>query len=90
MGLGGQLIYWPDGFCSALADRGFLVVRYDNRDVGLSSRIEVGPRPDLAAIMQGEADSAYHARPTWPPTGSACSTPSASTPPTWSGPRWAG
>lgn len=36
MGLGGQLIHWPDEVVSALCQRGFRVIRYDNRDVGLS------------------------------------------------------
>lgn len=40
MGLGGQLILWPEAFCRALAKAGHYVVRYDNRDVGLSSKIE--------------------------------------------------
>jgi pimeloyl-ACP methyl ester carboxylesterase len=36
-GLDGQMIGWPDGFCEALVDAGFQVVRYDNRDSGLST-----------------------------------------------------
>ena len=60
MGLGAQLIYWPDGCCQALADRGFFIVRDDNRDVGLSSRIESGGVPNLLALIQGKGDSAYH------------------------------
>jgi pimeloyl-ACP methyl ester carboxylesterase len=60
MGLGAQLIYWPDGFCRALADRGFFVIRYDNRDVGLSSRLDSAGVPDLGALMQGKGDSPYH------------------------------
>ena len=36
-GLDGQMIGWPDGFCAALAGAGFHVVRYDNRDAGLST-----------------------------------------------------
>ncbi|MBA1203397.1 alpha/beta fold hydrolase [Pseudomonas capeferrum] len=36
MGLGGQLIHWPDDVVEALCSQGFRVVRYDNRDVGLS------------------------------------------------------
>ena len=39
MGLGMQLVAWPDSLCEGLAARGFRVVRYDNRDVGLSSRM---------------------------------------------------
>jgi pimeloyl-ACP methyl ester carboxylesterase len=37
MGLGAQLIDWPDRFCADLVARGFSVVRYDNRDAGLST-----------------------------------------------------
>lgn len=36
MGLGGQLIHWPDDVVEALCSQGFRVIRYDNRDVGLS------------------------------------------------------
>jgi len=39
MGLGMQLVAWPDSLCEGLAQRGFRVVRFDNRDVGLSSRM---------------------------------------------------
>jgi pimeloyl-ACP methyl ester carboxylesterase len=38
MGLGAQLTTWPVELCDALADRGFHVVRYDNRDTGLSTK----------------------------------------------------
>src|SRR5213596_2672231 len=34
MGLGMQLLAWEEGFCRMLAERGFYVIRYDNRDVG--------------------------------------------------------
>ena len=40
MGLGAQLITWPQGFVDALRDRGFFVVRFDNRDCGLSTKFE--------------------------------------------------
>jgi pimeloyl-ACP methyl ester carboxylesterase len=51
MGLGAQLISWPDPFCAQLADHGFAVVRYDNRDVGLSQKFEEAGTPDLAVLM---------------------------------------
>ena len=38
MGLGGPMTWWSPAFCRALADRGFFVIRYDNRDTGRSSR----------------------------------------------------
>jgi pimeloyl-ACP methyl ester carboxylesterase len=44
MGLGTQMIGWPDEFCAQLADRGFHVVRFDNRDIGRSTRVQ-GPPP---------------------------------------------
>jgi pimeloyl-ACP methyl ester carboxylesterase len=40
MGLGTQMIGWDIEFCRSLADRGFHVVRYDNRDVGLSTHFD--------------------------------------------------
>jgi pimeloyl-ACP methyl ester carboxylesterase len=43
MGLGTQMIGWPDEFCAQLADRGFHVIRFDNRDIGRSSRIVGAP-----------------------------------------------
>ncbi len=43
MGLGTQMLGWPDEFCEQLAERGFYVVRFDNRDVGRSTRIHGRP-----------------------------------------------
>jgi pimeloyl-ACP methyl ester carboxylesterase len=40
MGLGAQLTFWRTGFCERLVDQGLRVIRYDNRDVGLSSKVE--------------------------------------------------
>jgi len=40
MGLGAQLLLWRNGFCERLVDQGYRVIRYDNRDVGLSSRLD--------------------------------------------------
>lgn len=59
MGLGAQLVYWPDEFCEALAGRGFFVVRYDNRDVGLSSRTD-GPAPDVFKAFGGDTSQATY------------------------------
>ena len=42
MGLGAQLLFWRKGFCERLVNQGLRVIRYDNRDVGLSSKIEGG------------------------------------------------
>ncbi|GLY34020.1 alpha/beta hydrolase [Amycolatopsis sp. NBRC 101858] len=58
MGLGAQMITWEDGFCELLAARGFFVVRYDNRDVGLSTWLDELPAPDLAALAGGDLTTA--------------------------------
>ena len=56
-GLGRSLVGWDDGFCQRLIDEGFGVVRFDNRDAGLSSRIAGAPRFDLAAARRGGRDA---------------------------------
>ena len=40
MGLAVQMILWPDAFCRMLVDKGFRVIRFDNRDVGLSTHLD--------------------------------------------------
>jgi pimeloyl-ACP methyl ester carboxylesterase len=40
MGVGAQLPMWPDGFCELLIERGFRVIRYDHRDIGLSTKLD--------------------------------------------------
>ena len=58
MGLGAQLTLWPVELCEALVSRGFRVIRYDNRDVGLSTKFVDAPVPQLpavlAAVMSGQ------------------------------------
>jgi pimeloyl-ACP methyl ester carboxylesterase len=44
MGLGGQMVLWDDAFCEQIAARGFRVIRFDNRDVGQSSKLTGGKR----------------------------------------------
>jgi pimeloyl-ACP methyl ester carboxylesterase len=56
MGLATQMIGWPDEFCRDLADRGLHVVRFDNRDIGLSSHLADAGAPDILAIMGGDRD----------------------------------
>jgi pimeloyl-ACP methyl ester carboxylesterase len=53
MGLGGQMIAWDDEFCAALAGLGYWVIRFDNRDVGLSTKFDQAGIPDIPAMMQG-------------------------------------
>lgn len=56
MGLGGQLTAWPDGFVRQLRDRGYFVIRFDNRDCGLSTKWE--GVPDVLALFTGDTSSA--------------------------------
>jgi pimeloyl-ACP methyl ester carboxylesterase len=58
MGLGAQLIGWDDGLRDLFAAQGFHVVRFDNRDIGLSTSLDHLPLPDLAAISGGDRSSA--------------------------------
>jgi pimeloyl-ACP methyl ester carboxylesterase len=59
MGLGIQMLGWHEIFCNMLADRGYFVIRYDNRDVGLSSKIE-GGTPNVMQLMAGDFSSASY------------------------------
>jgi pimeloyl-ACP methyl ester carboxylesterase len=88
MGLGAQMTLWDEAFCELLANRGFHVIRFDNRDTGLSSKIEgalsrTSPQPWLATparlhTLEEMADDA-----------AGLSTPSASAEPTSSAHPWA-
>ena len=51
MGLGAQMLLWPDTLCADLAARGHHVVRFDNRDVGLSTRFDHLPPPPLGRLL---------------------------------------
>ena len=62
MGLGGQLIHWDEAFCRLVAERGRYVIRFDNRDVGLSTKLDDLPAPDtrqsVLARLEGRSLSA--------------------------------
>ena len=66
MGLGAQLVLWPNEFCQKLIDLGYRVIRYDNRDVGLSSKLHDqrhdGPLvPKLVRALIGQrSQCVYH------------------------------
>ena len=60
MGLGAQLIHWPEGFLDALVRRGLQVIRFDNRDSGRSTHLQDVPPPDLAAALAGDISSASY------------------------------
>jgi pimeloyl-ACP methyl ester carboxylesterase len=51
MGLGTQMIAWQADFCGQLADRGFYVIRYDNRDAGHSTHLSDRPAPRPREII---------------------------------------
>jgi pimeloyl-ACP methyl ester carboxylesterase len=52
MGLGAQMIHWDDDFCAQLAARGFRVIRFDNRDIGKSSRLSGGKRLGAVELLK--------------------------------------
>jgi pimeloyl-ACP methyl ester carboxylesterase len=56
MGLGAQLITWPQGFVDELTGRGFFVIRFDNRDSGLSTKFE--GLPSITDLFGGDTSSA--------------------------------
>ena len=51
MGLGAQMIAWPDAFIHGLVSKGYRVIHYDNRDVGMSQRMEGAKAPHLVWTM---------------------------------------
>ena len=60
LGVGVQMLGWDAEFCELLTGRGFHAVRFDNRDVGRSTKIEGGRPPDLMAAAMGDASSASY------------------------------
>jgi pimeloyl-ACP methyl ester carboxylesterase len=59
MGLATQMIAWDEEFCTMLAERGFRVVRFDNRDIGRSTRIRTKAMPNMLGLIAGRGDPAY-------------------------------
>jgi pimeloyl-ACP methyl ester carboxylesterase len=60
MGFAQQMIAWEVDFCRQLAARGFYVIRFDNRDVGLSTKLTTG-RPNVLAILGGDRSTVPYA-----------------------------
>jgi pimeloyl-ACP methyl ester carboxylesterase len=60
MGLGAQMIAWNPELCAALAAENFFVMRFDNRDAGLSTHLHDAPPPDLNAAINGDCSSASY------------------------------
>lgn len=64
MGLGAQMILWDEEFCEQLAAKGHYVIRFDNRDIGLSTKIDEAGVPNVMEAMNirlsgGKVDSPY-------------------------------
>jgi len=57
MGLATQMVGWPDDFCRGLAERGLFVVRFDNRDTGLSTHLDDAGAPDIMTVLGGDHSS---------------------------------
>ncbi len=60
MGLATQMLGWDEGFCAMLADCGFRVVRFDNRDIGRSTMIKSAGVPSRADMLLGRRRSAAY------------------------------
>src|SRR5436190_22908750 len=58
MGLGAQMIHWDRAFCELIGERGYRVIRFDNRDVGRSTHLRA-PIPGRAAMLFGRGRPAY-------------------------------
>jgi len=54
MGLSSQMVLWEEEFCRRLSARGFFVIRFDNRDVGLSTRFSREGMPHIHALLSGK------------------------------------
>ena len=60
MGLATQMLGWPEEFCADLAGRGHFVVRFDNRDVGLSTHLDDAAPVQVTALLAGDPNSAAY------------------------------
>ncbi len=95
MGLGAQMSRWSPDMIGKLVDAGHRVIPFDNRDVGLTEKLDAAGAPDIARGGRGHHRRAARRRsPTrstrWPPTRRACWTRWTSSGRTSSAPRWAG
>ena len=94
MGFTAQMTVWDEGFCQRLADRGRFVIRFDNRDVGLStsstaSCVDVVALHGRMRARRAPVPPVPYTLSTSPTTRSVCSTTWASSAPTSSVRRWA-
>jgi pimeloyl-ACP methyl ester carboxylesterase len=59
MGLGTQMIAWHEDLCRQLADRGFYVVRFDNRDIGRSTHVDGAPPTISQLLLRSKSAAQY-------------------------------
>jgi pimeloyl-ACP methyl ester carboxylesterase len=94
MGFGAQMVAWDAEFVQMLADRGLFVIRFDNRDCGLTTKLD-GVEVDAGAVVaaalteQPMPPVPYTPFLTWRPMRLVCLTTSASPKPTSWARRWA-
>jgi len=62
MGLATQMIAWHEDFCEMLAERGFRVVRFDNRDIGRSTKVSSAGVPNVLDLLVGRGKPEYRLR----------------------------
>src|SRR3954454_6385874 len=60
MGLATQMLGWREAFCAQLAERGFHVIRYDNRDVGRSTKPSPPRPPTTGQLIRRDASAAAY------------------------------
>jgi len=60
MGLATQMLAWHEAFCEALASRGFHVIRFDNRDIGRSQRMDGGRPPTSLQLLRRDKRAASY------------------------------
>lgn len=59
MGLGAQMTLWEPAFCQGIADHGYYVIRFDNRDIGLSTWLDDAGTLELSDILTGAVAAPY-------------------------------
>jgi pimeloyl-ACP methyl ester carboxylesterase len=60
MGLGTQMVAWHEAFCTQLAERGYFVIRHDNRDIGRSTHLDDAPTPSLRQLATRDKRAAAY------------------------------
>jgi pimeloyl-ACP methyl ester carboxylesterase len=60
MGLATQMVAWHEDFCAQLAGRGFHVIRFDNRDIGRSTKLRDKPTPTMGQLIRRDKRAAAY------------------------------